>query len=58
MNLEIERKWILKRLPDEIHPMSRHKEGEQVYISVDPVVRVRRTRRLPNGENDHGDMSK
>ena len=40
MNTEIERKWLLKRLPD-IQPNWRS-EGHQSYLSVDPVIRVRR----------------
>jgi len=39
MNIEIERKWLLKRLPD-IQP-NRRSEGYQSYLSVDPAIRVR-----------------
>ena len=50
MSLEIERKWLLKRLPD-AEPMY---EGScyQSYLSVDPTVRIRQRGLIPEEWGD------
>ncbi len=39
--MEIERKFTLKRLPDNLEQYS-HYEIEQAYLNVDPVIRIRK----------------
>lgn len=50
MNIEIERKWLLKRLPDV--PPARISFGYQFYLSVDPVIRAHRYEH-PDGSATH-----
>lgn len=38
--MEIERKWILKRVPTEFH-LVKNSKVEQLYISINPEVRLR-----------------
>lgn len=40
--MEIERKYLLKKLPEELEAYP-HKEIEQGYLSTNPVVRIRRS---------------
>ncbi len=40
MGVEIERKWLLKKLPDHLERYA-YREIEQAYLNFSPVVRVR-----------------
>lgn len=48
--MEIERKFLLNKLPD--LPYYEHSHVEQGYFSIDPEVRIREKRVLPNGAVD------
>ena len=39
--MEIERKFLVRRLPEDMDSYPKH-HIEQAYLSTDPVVRVRR----------------
>lgn len=47
--MEIERKWLLRKLP--MRPADRKYWIEQFYVSVDPEIRLRRC--MPNGEYEN-----